>query len=80
MQVGNSGLSLHEQRAHFALWAVLKAPLLISADLRSISQEALDILLAQELIAVNQDPLGVAADLIWKMGPLEVWGIMNLRN
>jgi Alpha galactosidase C-terminal beta sandwich domain len=31
------------------------------------------ILLAEEVIAINQDPLGVAGDLIWKQGPNEVW-------
>ena len=34
--------------------------------------QALAILSAEELIAVNQDPMGVAGDLIWKEGPLEV--------
>lgn len=70
-------MNIHEQRAHFALWAVLKSPLLISADLRSIEQESLDILLADELIAVNQDPLGIAGDLIWKQGPQEVRAKQN---
>jgi Alpha galactosidase A len=36
-QVGNGKLTLSEQRAHFALWALLKAPLLIGTDLRSAS-------------------------------------------
>ena len=72
LEVGNNGLTLNEQRAHFALWALLKSPLIASADLRHISKEALTILLADEVIAVNQDDLGVAGDLIWKQGPLEV--------
>lgn len=33
--VGNGELTLGEQRAHFALWALLKSPLLIGADLRT---------------------------------------------
>ena len=72
LEVGNNGLTQNEQRAHFALWALLKSPLIASADLRHISKEALTILLADEVIAVNQDDLGVAGDLIWKQGPLEV--------
>ena len=63
---------MNEQRAHFALWALLKSPLFIGADLRTLSREAKEILTAPEVIAVNQDPLGVAGDLIWKQGPLEV--------
>jgi len=72
LQVGNPGLTVNEQRAHFALWALLKSPLFIGADLRTLSREAKEILTAPEVIAVNQDPLGVAGDLIWKQGPLEV--------
>ena len=71
-QVGNSGLLENEQRSHFALWCLLKSPLFIGADLRKLSKSALEILTATEVIAVNQDPLGVAGDLIWKEGPIEV--------
>ena len=31
---GSKMLSLLEQQAHFALWAIIKSPLLIGADLR----------------------------------------------
>ncbi len=62
----------NEQRSHFALWCLLKSPLFIGADLRTLSKSALEILTAREVIAVNQDSLGVAGDLIWKEGPIEV--------
>jgi hypothetical protein len=29
LEVGNNGLSMAEQRSHFALWAAVKSPLLI---------------------------------------------------
>ena len=61
LEVGNGGLTHMEERTHFALWSILKAPLLIGADLDKISQESLDILKNSEVIAVNQDPLGVQA-------------------
>jgi alpha-galactosidase len=35
LEVGNKGLSLPEQRTHFALWAMAKSPLLIGSDVRS---------------------------------------------
>jgi alpha-galactosidase len=72
--VGNGKLTLGEQRTHFALWALLKSPLLIGADLRSINPDSLAILKAREVIAVNQDPLGVAGDLIWVQGASRVSG------
>jgi alpha-N-acetylgalactosaminidase len=56
--VGNPGLSISEQQAQFALWSVFAAPLLISADLRSVPEDSRAILLNEEVIAVNQDPLG----------------------
>jgi hypothetical protein len=69
--VGNGDLTLGEQRAHFALWAVLKAPLLVGSDLRTLAPESLAILTNRDLIAINQDELGVAGDLVWKQGSLE---------
>ncbi|KAL6760543.1 glycoside hydrolase superfamily [Haematococcus lacustris] len=74
LEVGNGALSEGQQRAHFALWAVLKAPLLIGADLRRLPPASLAILKAREVIAVNQDKLGAAGDLIWAEGTLQVWG------
>jgi len=62
---------VQEQRANFGLWALLKSPLMVGTDLRRVSKTALEILTAEEVIAVNQDKLGVAGDLIWKQGPNE---------
>lgn len=73
LEVGNGDLTLGEQRAHFALWAVLKAPLLVGADLRTLAPESLAILANRDLIATNQDELGVAGDLVWKQGSLETY-------
>ena len=56
----------------FGLWAILKSPLVIGTDLRKLSKAALKILTAKEVIAVNQDKLGVAGDLVHKEGPEEV--------
>jgi hypothetical protein len=56
--VGNPGLSISEQQAQFALWAIFAAPLMISADLRIISEASREILLNTEIIAVNQDIMG----------------------
>ncbi len=71
--MGNGQLSLPEQRSHFALWCLLKSPLLIGTNLSSISTASASILRSPELLAVHQDPLGSAGDLLWKEGNLEVW-------
>ena len=59
LEVGNGGMSETEYRSHFTLWAIMAAPLLIGTDLRTIKQQFLDILLNKEVIAIDQDPLGV---------------------
>jgi alpha-galactosidase len=33
LEVGNGGLTLEEEKTHFALWAISKAPLIIGCDL-----------------------------------------------
>jgi alpha-galactosidase len=48
-----------EQRAHFSLWAMLAAPLLAGNDVRTMSEATRAILTNREVIAVDQDPMGV---------------------
>ena len=58
--MGNPGLSDTEARAHFSAWCVVAAPLLIGADIVSgLDNATLAILGAPELLAVDQDALGV---------------------
>ncbi|XP_072982698.1 alpha-galactosidase 3-like [Typha latifolia] len=59
LEVGNGGMSYVEYRAHFSIWALMKAPLLIGCDVRNMTSETLEILSNEEVISVNQDPLGV---------------------
>jgi len=56
LEVGNGGLTHEEEKTHFAMWALAKAPLIIGCDLTAVSKESLDILTNTDLIAVNQDP------------------------
>jgi hypothetical protein len=63
LEVGNGDLTLAEQRSHFALWCVMKSPLLIGADARTLPRESLAILTNEGLIAINQDALGVQGTL-----------------
>jgi hypothetical protein len=54
-------MSLTESRAHFGLWASMAAPLIAGTDVVNIAKENLDILTNPEVIAIDQDPLGVQA-------------------
>jgi len=74
LEVGNGGMTTDEYQSHFALWAALKAPLLIGCSLSNMSPETLNILKNTEVIAINQDSLGKPADLINVFGLSQVWG------
>jgi hypothetical protein len=59
LEIGNGGMTDSEYRTHFSLWAITKAPLLIGCDVTKMSAATLSTLTNQEVIAVNQDSLGV---------------------
>ena len=58
MEVGK-GMSQNEDRAHFSLWAMVAAPLMTGNDVRKMKKETIEILTNKEVIAVDQDSLGV---------------------
>ncbi len=59
LEVGNGGMTDAEYVSHFSLWAISKAPLLIGCDITNMSAATLATLTNPEVIAVNQDKLGV---------------------
>lgn len=73
MIVGNSALSYDENVAHFSLWALMAAPIILGNDIRTMSDQIREILLNQEVIAVNQDPAGIQGTRVVDNGDLEVW-------
>ncbi|KAI4329783.1 hypothetical protein MLD38_028129 [Melastoma candidum] len=73
LEVGNGGMTTEEYRSHFSIWALVKAPLLIGCDLRSMDNVTLGLLSNAEVIAVNQDKLGIQGKKVKKVGDLEVW-------
>lgn len=72
MEVGN-GMSVNEDRAHFAMWSMLAAPLIAGNDLRNMSQETSEILTNKEIVAVNQDSLGIQGFKYLTENNLETW-------
>ena len=73
LEVGNGGMTDTEYRAHFSIWCIMAAPLFAGNDLRNMSQATIDILTAPEVIAVDQDPLGIQGRRIRDYGDHEVW-------
>jgi alpha-galactosidase len=68
-----SRLTPLEQSTHITLWSLLAAPLLIGCDLSQIDSFTLDLLTNDEVIDVDQDPLGQAASRRAQNGATEVW-------
>ena len=66
-------LTPNEQYTHISLWCLLSAPLLIGCDMTQIDPFTLNLLSNDEVLDVDQDPLGQQASRVSKVGPLEVW-------
>jgi alpha-galactosidase len=72
LEVGN-GMSANEDRAHFSMWCMLAAPLISGNDLRKMPKETLEILTSKEVIAVDQDALGIEAFKYSEKDGVETW-------
>jgi alpha-galactosidase len=68
-----TGLTKNEQILHLTAWSLLAAPLLIGCDLTRLDEFTLALLTNDEVLAVDQDPLGTAATGRAGTGEWEVW-------
>ncbi|MBN2157107.1 MAG: alpha-galactosidase [Candidatus Lokiarchaeota archaeon] len=68
-------LTADEQYSQMSLWCLLCAPLLLSCDIPSMDEFSLNLLTNDEVLEVNQDPLGKQAGrIVKKIVPhFEVW-------
>lgn len=72
MEVGNMA-TLTEERSHFALWAMMAAPLIMGTDLPGMKPEVMAILGNRRIIAIDQDSLGIQG-FRWRTFPdHEIW-------
>jgi hypothetical protein len=68
-----SRLTASEQYTHISLWALLSSPLLIGCDLTKLDDFTLNLLTNDEVIAINQDPLGKQASLVKSEKSIQLW-------
>jgi len=66
-------LTPNEQYSHVSLWCLLAAPLIFSGDITRLDDFTLGLLCNDEVIEVDQDPLGKAGRRIARHGSTEVW-------
>ncbi|MCX6168959.1 MAG: putative Ig domain-containing protein [Ignavibacteriales bacterium] len=68
-----SKLTPDEQYTHISLWSLLSAPLLIGCDLTRLDNFTLNLLTNDEVLAIDQDPLGKQATPKIKKDNIQVW-------
>ena len=73
LEIGNGGMSTTEYRGQFSLWAMMAAPLIAGNDVATMDDDTRKILTNREIIAVDQDSMGVAGRRVRNDGNLEVW-------
>ena len=61
--------TLTEQRAQFALWCIQASPLILGHDVTKMGKEIRSIITNPEMLALNQDPLGYRARIVYQSDP-----------
>ncbi len=81
LEVGNGSLNYEENKSHFTLWCMMAAPLILGNDIRKLMKPdgtvdaenpTFKIISNKELIAIDQDPLGVQCRRIKTNGAEDV--------
>jgi alpha-galactosidase len=66
-------LSPNEQYMYVSLWCLLASPLFFSGDMTRLDPFTLSLLTNDEVLDIDQDPLGKQGFRVVKKGDLEVW-------
>ena len=62
-----------EEKLQMSLWSILASPLLAANDITAMNEHTKAVLLNKQVIAVNQDALGVPGWRVKKLDKIEVW-------
>lgn len=69
----NTHLTPNEQYTHISMWSLLASPLLIGCDMSQLDAFTLNLLCNDEVLDVDQDPLGIKASRVKKSNEIEIW-------
>ena len=72
LEVGN-GMVVNEDRVHFSLWCMMAAPLIAGNDIRKMSAVTRSILTNKDVVAIDQDALGIQGFRYTANDSLETW-------
>lgn len=89
--IGNNYISQPQEQLQMTMWSMFAAPLIMSNDLRNISNFSKSILTNRNIISINQDPLGIQGRYIKTINYAQFWirpliydqlaiAIVNLEN
>jgi alpha-galactosidase len=66
-------LTPYEQYSHVSIFSLIASPMLIGCPIERLDAFTLNLLSNDEVIAINQDPLGKAARLVLEKDGFQVW-------
>lgn len=72
-QIAGNGMTFMEYQTHMSLWCMACSPLMIGCDIRKLDADSASLLMNREVLAVNQDPLGIPARRVKQLGRCEIW-------
>src|SRR5581483_1338115 len=67
------GMTAAQAQAQLSMWAIVAAPLILGSDPRALSSTTISMLENREVLAVDQDRLGVQGTMIAQRGSTQVW-------
>jgi alpha-galactosidase len=67
------GMTTSEAQAQFSMWAIVAAPLILGSDPRALSPQTVKMLENRQVIAVDQDPLGIQGTVVQREGSGQAW-------
>jgi alpha-galactosidase len=74
-----TSLTPDEQFSHISLWCLLAAPLMLGCDLTRLDDFTLNLITNDEVIEIDQDPLGRMGDQI-QLDPYEIALVKELED
>ena len=66
-------LTPNEAYTHISMWSVIASPLMIGCDLADVDAFTLSLLTNDEVIEVNQDPLGAGGAPVAEGADWQIW-------
>lgn len=72
-QIHGGGMSFIEYQTHMSMWCMACSPLMIGCDVRKMEKDTATLLTNREVLAINQDSLGIPGRRVKQLGACEIW-------